>query len=470
MQAVEPESPPHDLPPEELREALERILTSKYFINAHKKKKFLRVICDLYLEGRAHELNEHMVGYYVFDRDTGYNPSEDPIVRVTAHDIRKKLQAYYQNEGATERIRLELPAGSYQPVFVAGLPEERTSIPHEIISNSAKPEPEEPAVKVPLREIGIGIAVLFLVATVALWTWNRQLKQRVTELELAHSSSTFGELWAPFLADDDPPLVILSNPPILRFTNASDPEVLIKDSIPLPPDALKVLNDKFVMHPEVSIKESQGPTNDQTASAVVVERNRTPSLILSTSSYTGLGEAIGLHYLTDLFRRANRPIVLKQSRTISAEDLRKHNVIMLGGVWVNEWSSKFTRNEDFVFTNKATIENRHPQPGEELEYIPLFDRRTGGLTVDYALITVKPNISDNKQIMLLAGVYSQGTEAATEYVTNKTYLDYVNQRLQQRKTGANSRRYFQILLKVAVENGIPTTISTIALHELPSDT
>jgi hypothetical protein len=66
-------------------------------------------------------------------------------------------------------------------------------------------------------------------------------------------------------------------------------------------------------------------------------------------------------------------------------------------------------------------------------------------------------------LMLLAGIYSQGTEATVEYVTNKNYLDLLNQRLQQ---GGASVRYFQALLKVGVENGVPTTISIIALHEL----
>src|SRR6185503_13283347 len=196
---------------------------------------------------------------------------------------------------------------------------------------------------------------------------------------------------------------------------------------------------------------------------VVTERNQTPRLIISTNDYTGIGEAIGLYYLTDFFSKAGRNISLKQSRTLSAEDLKNHNVIMLGGVWVNEWSSKLTTGEDFLFTSKGTIENRDPQPGEESEYVPQFDRRTGNLVTDYALITVKPSMSAVNDLMLLAGIYSQGTEATVEYVTNKNYLDLLNQRLQQ---GGASVRYFQALLKVGVENGVPTTISIIALHEL----
>ena len=111
------EQPHSAFEPDEVRQALENILSSKHFVNAHKKKKFLRLICDFYMEGRAQELNEHILGYDVFGRDSSYNPSDDPIVRVFAHEIRKKLEAYYTNEGASDPIRLEIPAGSYQPVF-----------------------------------------------------------------------------------------------------------------------------------------------------------------------------------------------------------------------------------------------------------------------------------------------------------------------------------------------------------------
>src|ERR1051325_11048014 len=109
------EQAPSTVEPDDGRQALESILNSRHFVNAHKKKKFLRLICDFYLDGRAQELNEHMLGYDVFGRGSSYNPSDDPIVRVFAHEIRKKLEAYYGNEGANDPVRLEIPAGRYQP-------------------------------------------------------------------------------------------------------------------------------------------------------------------------------------------------------------------------------------------------------------------------------------------------------------------------------------------------------------------
>jgi hypothetical protein len=313
------------------------------------------------------------------------------------------------------------------------------------------------------------LAILTLaIIVIVLALSNRQLRQEKRTAESTEDRAIYGAVWSSFFKDNNPPLIVLSNPPTLRFTNPSDPETLIKDSIPVPPEIAKAFKDKFVTNPEVSMKNSEankGDKNELPKDGIVVERSKSPSLILSTNGYTGIGEAIGLHYLTDFFRKTNRNILLKQSRTLSAEDLKKHNVILLGGAWVNEWSDKLTESGDFVFTSKATIENRNPQPGEAREYIPQFDRRTGNLKVDYALITLKPNISEGNEVMLLAGVYSEGTEAAVEYVTSQNYLDQLNQRLQPLlKSG--SPNYFQALLMVSVENGIPTTITILALHEV----
>ena len=451
--------------PDDVRQVLDRVLKSKHFINAHKKKKFLQLVCDFYLKGKAHELNEHLLAYDVFERDNSYNPSADPIVRVFAHDIRKKLDTYYQTEGVADEIRLEIPPGSYQPVFTRR-------------ADTAESESASVAARQTYRfaspaTLGLVMVVLCLaIVVVVLVVSNRQLREQVNANDGAKDPSPSGEVWATFLRDPNPPLVILSNPPVLRLTNPSDPESLLKDSIALDPSAIELLKDKFVTNPELIITESETLSGDRPADAngpkdrVAPERNRPLGLIFSTNDYTGMGEAIGLHYLTDFFHRAGRSILLKQSRTLSAEDLKKHNVIMLGGVWVNEWSSKLARTDDFVFTGRATIENRNPRPGEEREYIPQFDRRTGNLILDYGLITVKPNISEANRVILLAGIHSQGTEAAAEYLTERNYSDQLNQRLLQSKGSDSAPHYFQVLLRVGVENGIPTTISMLSFHEL----
>src|SRR5262245_19986355 len=102
---------------EEVRQLLERILRSRQFSNAPKKQKFLQLICEAYLDGRVGELSEYSIGFQVFDRKETYDPALDSIVRVGAHEVRKKLERYYKSEGKSDDILLEIPAGSYIPIF-----------------------------------------------------------------------------------------------------------------------------------------------------------------------------------------------------------------------------------------------------------------------------------------------------------------------------------------------------------------
>jgi uncharacterized membrane protein len=51
-------------------------------------------------------------------------------------------------------------------------------------------------------------------------------------------------------------------------------------------------------------------------------------------------------------------------------------------------------------------------------------------------------------------------------MTSKTYLNELNQRLQQAGGATGPLKYYQALLKVGVENGIPTTVILLSLHEL----
>jgi hypothetical protein len=445
--------------PDDVARALDSVLKSKQFVNAHKRQKFLRLICDFYLAGRANELNEYAIAYDVFGRDSDYNPSSDPIVRVAAHEIRKKLEAYYAGEGASDPIRLDIPAGSYQPVF------SKAPVPLAEKAPQAVAAPPQPRRGLLSPAVLGTVAIVLALAVVLLAISNFSLRREAAEARTPGDLTTYGAAWEPFLKEGSPPLVVLSNPPVLRLSNPSDPDALDSQSIALSPEEIEMLKGKAVMNPEIVIKDPDASAGDS-GDKVVVKQHREPRLILSDNFYTGMGEAIGLSRITDLFRTVNRSFLLKQSRTVNADDLKSRNVILLGGVWVNEWSAKLPRNEDFLFTNNATVENRNPQPGEGSEYIPQFDGRTGGLLVDYALITVKQNLSDENRVMVLAGVYSQGTEAAGEYVTNHWYLTQLNQRIRELTASGESLRHFQALLKVEVENGIPTRISLVAFHLL----
>ena len=102
---------------QENRMELERVLASPNFRRATALCKFLSYICESYFKGLAHEIKEYNIAVSALGRRSGFDPQVDPIVRVSAHSLRKRLENYYQGEGRLNPIRITLPIGSYVPIF-----------------------------------------------------------------------------------------------------------------------------------------------------------------------------------------------------------------------------------------------------------------------------------------------------------------------------------------------------------------
>ncbi len=96
---------------------LNRILASKAFRQADRLKRFLTFIVEETLAGRSERLKEFVVGVEVFGKDTSFDPGNDPIVRVQARRLRAQLSRYYQEEGHSDELLIELPKGGYAPQF-----------------------------------------------------------------------------------------------------------------------------------------------------------------------------------------------------------------------------------------------------------------------------------------------------------------------------------------------------------------
>jgi len=99
-----------------VREALQRVLTSKRFVKARRCTALLAYLVEraLLCEDTAASPPEHAIGVAVFGRDpASYLPADDPIVRVQAGRLRLRLTAYYADEGAADTLRITVPQGRY---------------------------------------------------------------------------------------------------------------------------------------------------------------------------------------------------------------------------------------------------------------------------------------------------------------------------------------------------------------------
>jgi hypothetical protein len=458
---------------EQKLEHLEKVLSSRTLQNSESLKAFLRFVVEKAVDDQEAYLKEYTIATEVFGRDSDYDPRIDSVVRVQAGRLRTKLQEYYAGEGKADEVIIDLPKGHYHPVFNFARAPEAPAAVHTTLQPAAEEAagsnghahaaahtsetPAAPAAAGPsrserrLRMVLVGLVFLLCFALLALYFRNRELQQRQTAAVTTSpfDAEEFRTVWGLFISDPEPPLLILSNPAVYRFVNRADPAAATAHALSLTPEQVRVTTG----------------TPDFRAQQLPIDETQ-PQLLLSVGMYTGMGEAIGLYRLSTLFRSANRDILLRQSRHANAADLKYRNVILLGSVYVNEWSRKLPIAESFNYTNAATIENRLPLAGEEKEYRPQFDERTGELRTDYALITVKPNVSGDHAVMTLAGLYSEGTEAAAEFITTKNHLAVLTQKLKEAGGQNTPPKYYQALLKVGVENGTPTTITLIALRPI----
>src|ERR1700723_1562044 len=99
------------------QEQLERLLSNSHFSQSRRFPSFLRFIVDRTLLGQTDMLKERTLGIEIFGREADYDTASDPIVRVTATEIRKRIAQYYQEPGHETELRVSLPSGSYVPQF-----------------------------------------------------------------------------------------------------------------------------------------------------------------------------------------------------------------------------------------------------------------------------------------------------------------------------------------------------------------
>ena len=103
----------------EIHEQLNRISSSDEFRKCPQLVRFLRFTVDEALSGRAGGSKERLIGMEVFGRPSDYDAGADPVVRVEARRLRRKLDEYYAGDGRQDPLAIRLPKGGYLPAFEA---------------------------------------------------------------------------------------------------------------------------------------------------------------------------------------------------------------------------------------------------------------------------------------------------------------------------------------------------------------
>jgi hypothetical protein len=99
------------------RAEVEAVLASERFSRSPRLAKLLVYLCHKYFEGEADQIKEYNIATEVLGRPAEFDPSQDAIVRVEAHRLRKKLKEFYAAEGANHVVKIVLSPGTYVPMF-----------------------------------------------------------------------------------------------------------------------------------------------------------------------------------------------------------------------------------------------------------------------------------------------------------------------------------------------------------------
>ena len=103
--------------PDACWKVLEGAAASDHLKRATRLKEFLYYVGKKSIKEGFSDIHEQEIGQAVFGRKDSYDTSQDNIVRVSATELRRRVDAYFAEEGKGEPLIFEIPRGSYTPIF-----------------------------------------------------------------------------------------------------------------------------------------------------------------------------------------------------------------------------------------------------------------------------------------------------------------------------------------------------------------
>jgi len=100
-----------------VRNQLSKILSSQEFTNSHVVSRFLEFVVEEALAGRANEIKEYTIGVKALGKSADFNPQFEAVVRIHAGRLRRMLREYYNGNGSSDLLLIDIPKGSYVPAF-----------------------------------------------------------------------------------------------------------------------------------------------------------------------------------------------------------------------------------------------------------------------------------------------------------------------------------------------------------------
>ena len=421
----------------DLLDQLERIVTSSHFRNSKRYPSFLRFIVERTVEDNTEVLKERNLGTEVFGRPSDYDTNADPIVRVTAGEVRKRIAQYYQTAGHEHELRIDLPLGSYVPHFHAVAP---AADPLEDIQHAPEPVASPPPAGLYPADSIVPAILPVRTATNPTARWRRWLSAAMMWQVVLYALAATGLGSLSVMAVNSlrgRAENFGTNYFWQAFTSGSD-------------QALIVIGVHFIDSAGKSIPVQSRPS--QTLGA-----NQNALAWMENSDMVPVSDIVSYSKLTDLLTRRSLPYKTKSSVDTTLDEMRSGPVVLIGG-FNNLWTMRLTSALRFRFvpTNShldSIQDSQHP------ESLWSFDNLQPALSNsrDYAIVASYYDKTIEQHVIIGAGIGMNGTIAASEFLsTERDMKDW----LTEQKVPANKN--LELVIETEVLDGQPGPPHVIA--------
>jgi hypothetical protein len=369
-----------------VREQLRRLVAHPLFTNSKRYPVLLTYTVEQTLLGNAGDLKERTIGVEAFGREPSYDVNLDPVVRTTAAEVRKRLIQYYYSPDHAGELVIELPLGSYVPSF--------RDVAHHSSALDGMPLAVEQVESSPLPQMAF------------------EIPSEDSKTEHARSSVYTWLLAAVALF-----LAVLLGFGIGRMRTPSAAAGSTEPS---------------------SLARFWGPITSTSSRVTYCLGVPTDSVDLQSRTVPPIpaGESASLNvYDVITLARSIAPLVPKNGefRVMAATDtgfaqLREGPFVLIGA-FDNPWTMRITQDLPIGFeydnhVREVVDRTTSPKGNWKLQWqVP-----GKSLARDYAVVARLHDKVTGEPVVILAGILGEGTEAASEVVSNQAYLDAVLQK------------------------------------------
>lgn len=386
---------------------------------------------------REHTPKEIEIAAEVFNRGDEFDPSQDSMVRVYAHNLRQKLQQYYAEQGRDQASQITIPKGEYRIALL-------TADAAEVLPAAAVPVARAGAAR---NRMPLALAAVLVVGLAAGTVLDRLWSADRDPAAQGYRQLAASPLWSAVADDDLPVTLVVGDYYIFGERDRYGNVVRMVREFEI--NSSRDLDEQFMLDPETA--------------------DRYVDLELT---YLPTSTAFALRDLFGVLLAANKQIRVVPSSKLDTAAIRSSHVVYVG------YLSGLGMLSDFVFAgSELALGETYDElvlRGTGERFVSEAGLPTGlGSYRDYGLFSTLPGPAGN-QLVFVAGMRDEGLMQTAEAVSSQALLAANVQAITAED--GNVPPAFELLYEVAgldrtnldamIVHAAPLTQSRITLGQL----